>query len=540
MQFSSLALSATLILSAASAINAQCATMRTRYECRELPEASRKNMFAAFKSMIEGGRLTKYIDMHVEVTSTAHGVPEFLPWHREYLARIEKDLGADLCYWDWASDAQAPEASTMHMSGWFGSDGKGACVKDAFWSSYQYQGECISSQWDGPNSSIGAMHSIDYIAKIISDATTYDGFRVPYEGTAHARVHNGIGAMFSKMMSPANPLFFMHHANVDRHWAIWQWAHPSAATDFPKATSTQLPVFNVPVSNTFDTRSYCYVYSNMDIISAGRSKAGLNRRSLTVPVAPEDPKIVRLAKRHCDKCGEIDADGYRIPCDDDRSNLIDLRAVKPTPEWWLKMNNINCTAIRDYEAKHDQYIMKLNQIPGYVSPSALYNRPKLLSKLVQDGKVDNFVVYDKDHKKVSLPCVKKYQKNPEEGVKNLRENCAKNYEIKSYDDPKLVDSLRKTVGPVADCLINAGKKWANKGYEPIKEELEYCEEDAPVYGAAKPAAANKTYGGADKKHGGAAPKADKYDDADNYGDDVDNYGDELDDAEVDNYDDEDN
>jgi len=496
----SILLSAALLLAAASSVDAQCATMRTRYECREMPEASRKNLFAAYKRMIESGALNKYIDQHVEVTSSAHGVPEFLPWHREYLARLEKELGTDMCYWDWASDAQAPEASAMNMAGWFGSDGKGACIRDAFWGSYSYQGECISSQWDGPNSSIGAMHSIDYVAKLITDGTTYDGFRVPYEGTAHARVHNGIGGMFSKMMSPANPLFWAHHVNVDRHWAIWQWAHPAAAKDFPKPVSTQLPLFNVPVSNTLDTRTYCYIYSNMDIISAGRSKAGLNRRSLPVPAAPENPKIVRLAKRHCDKCGEIDGDGYRIPCDDDRSNLIDLRAVKPTPDSWIKMNNLNCTAVREAESKHNEYIMKLNQVPGYVSPSALYNRPKLLSTLVGSGKVDSFFVYDEKNKKVALPCTKKYQKEPEKAVEDLRKNVNKNYHVLSYDDPKLANELRSVVGPVADCLVNAGKKWANHSYEPIKEELEYCEEDT--------------------SYGGAAPTA------------VDAYGDEYDDKEV--------
>ena len=42
------------------------------------------------------------------------------------------------------------------------------------------------------------------------------------EGSPHAIPHNFIGAHMRTHFSPDDPLFYLHHANVDRLWALWQ------------------------------------------------------------------------------------------------------------------------------------------------------------------------------------------------------------------------------------------------------------------------------------------------------------------------------
>ena len=42
------------------------------------------------------------------------------------------------------------------------------------------------------------------------------------EGGPHAAPHSFIGGPMLDMLSPSDPLFFVHHANVDRIWALWQ------------------------------------------------------------------------------------------------------------------------------------------------------------------------------------------------------------------------------------------------------------------------------------------------------------------------------
>ena len=39
------------------------------------------------------------------------------------------------------------------------------------------------------------------------------------EATPHNTVHNTIAGDMATMLSPRDPIFFLHHANIDRIWA---------------------------------------------------------------------------------------------------------------------------------------------------------------------------------------------------------------------------------------------------------------------------------------------------------------------------------
>ncbi len=41
------------------------------------------------------------------------------------------------------------------------------------------------------------------------------------EQEPHNLVHNSVGGLMSLWLSPADPIFFMHHANIDRLWDVW-------------------------------------------------------------------------------------------------------------------------------------------------------------------------------------------------------------------------------------------------------------------------------------------------------------------------------
>ena len=41
------------------------------------------------------------------------------------------------------------------------------------------------------------------------------------EGQPHNNVHNCVGGFMEDMLSPIDPLFFLHHANIDRLWDVW-------------------------------------------------------------------------------------------------------------------------------------------------------------------------------------------------------------------------------------------------------------------------------------------------------------------------------
>jgi len=46
------------------------------------------------------------------------------------------------------------------------------------------------------------------------------GWHINFEGAPHASVHNYIGGHMGSMVSTNDPLFYLHHSNIDRLWWI--------------------------------------------------------------------------------------------------------------------------------------------------------------------------------------------------------------------------------------------------------------------------------------------------------------------------------
>jgi hypothetical protein len=60
-----------------------------------------------------------------------------------------------------------------------------------------------------------------------------NGFRTEFEHNGHMLVHGITGGHMGTNWSPADPLFWLHHSNVDRIWGTWQdyWDHDECSTD---------------------------------------------------------------------------------------------------------------------------------------------------------------------------------------------------------------------------------------------------------------------------------------------------------------------
>lgn len=494
---------ALVILSvAASGVLGACSTPRIRYECRELSDTARNNLFAAFKRMQDSGAYDKYVQVHVDVATYAHGTDMFLPWHRVMLRRFEIELGADLCYWDTGLDSQAPEASTMLMPQWFGGNSKGACLTDSYFSGYSFKGQCMTTSWDGSDTTVAAFYSEDVTLNQILSNNDYASFRTQYEGTNHARVHNGIGASFSAMVSIMNPLFFAHHANVDRNWRRWQLAHPAVANTYPSSTTTVINPYGDTVASTFDTLAdpYCYKYSQETISAFGSAgnattpaaapstataapaalwRARLARRSYaeSAPEAPEADKAdeaneqdevapaPKSSPHHRCKAKKHDANIH----ENDRSDLLSIRRVPPVPEYWIKMNNLDLDEIRSFEEIASTLTSKLNSIKGYVSPSALYNRPDLLEGIVKAGKVLKFYAgkgadalsFDRDN-----------ITSPADLVSTIRHKLSKAENLVASNYDHLQDDLCKAFGnnSTASAFIKSASSLVSTTYHALKND----------------------------------------------------------------------
>ena len=93
-----------------------------------------------------------------------------------------------------------------------------------------HEGRCLSR---GVNWKVAAQKAFAgrlRLAEIVQKYTKYgsqygEGFRVVMEGIPHGSTHNYLGGHMRSFISPADPIFFSHHAYIDKFWAAWQDCH---------------------------------------------------------------------------------------------------------------------------------------------------------------------------------------------------------------------------------------------------------------------------------------------------------------------------
>ncbi|ORX89472.1 Di-copper centre-containing protein, partial [Basidiobolus meristosporus CBS 931.73] len=267
-------------------VNGQaCTNPRVRKEIRELTAEEWNTYIDAVNKLHSGPPPTIYdriVAVHLKYVVEAHNVPCFFPWHRKYIREFELALQSinntiTLPYWDWSIDSQAPETSAIFKPEYFGASGESECITEGpfkDWKMYVPTPHCLKRQWS-KGDKISALYPPELLAKIVTGAKSYNEFRTAIEAAPHALVHVNIGGKtgdVGTMWSPNDPLFWSHHAFVDKIWADFQLLNPHLATDYQGLDSNnatvsaedEIPPFSATVASTFNIAdpSLCYAYSN--------------------------------------------------------------------------------------------------------------------------------------------------------------------------------------------------------------------------------------------------------------------------------------
>jgi tyrosinase len=225
----------------------------------------------------------------------AHQSPWFLPWHRQFLLRFEGELRkvnsrVTLPYWDWMRDRG--KSSALWNEDFMGGDGEGPkshVETGPFAFAAGHWKLTVQSQGvrdPALRRSFGSGARLPTRAKIENTLrrTPYDGapwadmmrsrmgsaFRPRLEHVVHDPVHGWVGGTMQLATSPNDPVFFLHHANVDRLWAVWVAHHPSEKRYLPEAAGTRwdadksMPVLPTKPSAVLNHHSLGYHYDVED------------------------------------------------------------------------------------------------------------------------------------------------------------------------------------------------------------------------------------------------------------------------------------
>lgn len=136
-----------------------------------------------------------------------HGTLHFLSWHRLYLYYFERILRAAsgsstlmLPFWNWGADRALPAPFRDNSGG-----------NPLF----------ITNRASGMNG--GALIPASAVsAAAAMPLTAYSGFTGSIEGTPHGSVHVSVGGWMSSFNTAGqDPIFWLHHCNIDRLWETW-------------------------------------------------------------------------------------------------------------------------------------------------------------------------------------------------------------------------------------------------------------------------------------------------------------------------------
>lgn len=140
----------------------------------------------------------------IHQTDCPHGQGYFLAWHRGYLARFEARLRAisgvatlTVPYWDYFTDPQMPIEFRQQETPFF--------------------------YWSRTNTDVSAALGYGFTDPSVTDFERGrpNAMEPSIEQWPHNRVHSVIGGEMGGMLSPRDPIFWLHHANVDRLWSAW-------------------------------------------------------------------------------------------------------------------------------------------------------------------------------------------------------------------------------------------------------------------------------------------------------------------------------
>lgn len=230
----------------------------------------------------QSGEYDRIVNMHTSTQTIdyAHGTPGFLPWHRWYLYQFENALRAlgprfqclTIPVWDWERDAgNKPRSSILgEHFGTFMTGNRLQCIVDGRFRNWRTTNRtCIRREFLETGRGAISFGGESEVMNLIVRFKTYgrvhnDGFRGVLEHTIHGGPHLWVGGDMSTMSSPDDPLFFSHHANIDRIWALWQDCYDYDRVNYDLATNARFDWYWAIGGGSTDTMPFAFSNGAID------------------------------------------------------------------------------------------------------------------------------------------------------------------------------------------------------------------------------------------------------------------------------------
>jgi tyrosinase len=256
-----------------------------REDQAEMTESKKNNLVEALKALFNNGQYADLVSIHSDSRHKHHfsgeteDVPgRFLPWHRLFLYELENRLNSvsstkdiRIPYWDWIKDRDIPEL-VIDLKPLFRSVPIFNVSQNKFFDENIQVRRRIGVYIDQNTHLPVELPNKDKVTELLNQPTFNDFNN--YLNRSHNRVHmwvggttvnppqsrDQLGTMSDPEVSPADPIFFLHHSNIDRLWDKWNENH-TEKPDLKGQDAVMDPwPYDLSRDRIIDTKLFGYFY----------------------------------------------------------------------------------------------------------------------------------------------------------------------------------------------------------------------------------------------------------------------------------------
>jgi len=302
-----------------------------------LPQAELDNLRQAFRVLRANNNAIYNTWVNVHVQACQHNNNLIWPWHRAYLYYFEQRLQR-------ANSSANPPVTIPYWNYDRAGNGTGSDTEEFRRLPAPYRPATVGGQ---PNPLYVAratgVNQGTYVLPyrtvqtdgIVAGSSAYFQFGTNLENSPHNNVHNQLGLpMRDRFLSPTDPVFWLHHSNMDRAWVRWLQVsghqNPTSPTsdmwlDTPLPYFSQQAMFPLKRVREFldiSALGYTYVAQRIEVaMKAGQARVTTSP-SLDFSAALVPPPQVAV------RPVQIRFDGVQSP----RSGVLEVRVFLNAPD----------------------------------------------------------------------------------------------------------------------------------------------------------------------------------------------------------------
>lgn len=296
--------------------------------------------------------------VNAHVSYCPHNIAYFLAWHRGFMYHFERQLRSIsgdgnlvLPYWDYYLNPVIPSEFTSPSVG------------NPLWTSRV-------------NTNVrGALTLAPFSSRLINfPRSSANAFEPSIENAPHNPVHDIIGGWMTTMKSPTDPLFWLHHSNIDRLWVAWLAAAggrtmPARTSSYWSGSFRYSPTLTLNRLLTYDNRaSMNYFYqsetmpSRLPSLAAGPGMADARMADGQPLLSPPPVGSYALSQPRATSDSSFAAAGSLGIALDEGSVSVQLPLAAETGQAVAQIARGNATAVPGGSVKFKSVHLVLDEI----------------------------------------------------------------------------------------------------------------------------------------------------------------------------------